>query len=44
MANELKDEATEFAKKELNEAMQEGLISRRFFDNSEWEKLQEFLQ
>lgn len=44
MANELKDEATEFAKKELNEAMQEGLISRRFFDDSEWEKLQEFLQ
>lgn len=44
MANELKDEATEIARKELTEAYDEGKFAKEFFNEDEWKKVLKFLK
>ena len=44
MANELKDEATKIARKELIEAYNEGKLIKDFFDEKEWKRVMDFLK
>ena len=44
MANELKDKASEYARKELKEAMDDGKVLKCFFDEFEWNKFIDFIR
>lgn len=44
MANKLKDKASEYARKKLKEAMDEGQILKCFFDEFEWNKFIDFIR